>query len=138
MTGLTRPQSIAFWASVRDEKNADDTGALVGVTCRTVFRWKQLPAWLAAERIYQMGIIKEAQRGLIMLAGPAVKALSEIVNHKGARDADRLSASFGILDRVGLSARQTVDITHSGSINTDAGPIDLAAIDGSLAALDET
>lgn len=138
VTGLDRSQSIAFWAVVRDEQTPHVAGDLVGVSYRTVYRWQKLDAWQNAETVYQCGVLKEVRRGLMRLGQKAVKALDDVVSNTGARDADRLTASFGILDRVGLSARQTVDITHSGTINADAGPIDLAAIDGSLAALDET
>lgn len=78
----------------------------------------------------------EALREMQGMRSLAIRRASDLLTDPTTPAAVVATMVVAVMDRTGLAAK--VDITHSGSINADAGPIDLAAIDGSLAALDET
>lgn len=133
ITGLDERQSAAFYAIQRKDGSMAEIAQSVGVTERTLHRWRKLPEWLAAEELWIGAATHGAKMLLANALDEAAQTLIDVIRGV-ASPADKIRAASEIMDRVGLRTTQAISITHQAAA-PDAS-VDLGALNAALTDID--
>ena len=122
---FTRKQE-ALIAALLTEPTYAAAAAKAGISPATLYLWLKMPAFLAAYRRAQRGLLEAALGRLLASSGEAAEALVH-VTRQGRRDGDRVRAATVLLDQAhrGLAS---ADLLHGEQDTDEQPPLDSADV----------